>query len=272
MTAITDETLMAYADGMLPQEEMRRVALALQETPALVARLQAFGCMQDALRQPFAPILALPIPQHLLRAVIATNHRDVKPKGSLRERLSELLGIHRYWRRPSGGYFVPAWTLAASAVLVASLSVGWLLQTRQVASEGAVPFRVWGVPVSKFMQDALDGNARGETATRAGEQALTVTPVASFRARDGEWCRSYEKTVVATNDKTVGLACRAASGPWRIKTEVAALKSFFPVGEQAQSTEDTNPLDAIAGQHMVGQELSRDEEAQQIKLHWGALR
>jgi hypothetical protein len=275
MNAITDEMLMAYADGMLSQAEMRRVATALEEAPYLVERLEAFRCTQDRLRQPFASILALPIPQRLLSTVIGPSHGNVKQatvhaKRSLRAHLSAFLDNSRAGsQRRLGGYFAPG--LAMSAVLVLGLAAGWLLHARQFDAHDGVPFHVWGVTASKFMQDALDKNVGGETATVAGENSLSLTPVASFRSKDGEWCRSYEKTTVETKEKVVGLACRTTSGPWRVKTEVAALASFYAVGDKTQPPEATASLNSIAGQFMVGPELGRDEEARQIAVQWGAM-
>jgi hypothetical protein len=263
MNAITDETLMAYADGTLPRAEMRRVALALQESPALGARLDAFRFTHDELRQPYAPILAMPIPQRLLGAIVGMANAEAKQRWSLGDRLSGVL------RRPVEGYVVAAWALAASGVLVAGLSAGWLLHARQFGADDGVPLRVWGVPASKFMQDALDQNARGQAATRAGERPMSVTPVASFRTRDGEWCRSYERTS-SPNDKVTGLACRAAEGGWRIKTEDAQLEHAVPAGNNAQSALPPDGLGAIADRYMLGSVLGRAEEAQQIGLRWGA--
>lgn len=70
------------------------------------------------------------------------------------------------------------------------------------------------------VQEALENNPsrhpaswRSEVTGRAG----TVTPVRTFRAAEGFFCREFEETVVSPNEtrSAVRLACRARDGRWR---------------------------------------------------------
>lgn len=63
---ITRDTLQGYADGQLSAEERARVAAWLAEHPEDAAEVSAWQADAERLRAAFAPILAEPIPPHLL--------------------------------------------------------------------------------------------------------------------------------------------------------------------------------------------------------------
>jgi len=66
--SFTDETLMAFADGALPEEEALRVAAAIEDDAALADRVLLLQEGRDALRGAFAATLAEPVPARLIIA------------------------------------------------------------------------------------------------------------------------------------------------------------------------------------------------------------
>jgi hypothetical protein len=64
----TDETLMAFADGTLPEAEALRLAEALETDPALAERVALLAEGRDAARGAFAQVLDEPVPARLLAA------------------------------------------------------------------------------------------------------------------------------------------------------------------------------------------------------------
>jgi hypothetical protein len=278
---ISDEKLMAYSDGMLSPADEQRVESALENDPELVERLEVFRLSAGvALSQPFAEILKMPIPPRLVRTVVSTNIAPVGARARaqragiakrLAVRLGDLTG-RGGGARPSGGRtrYVPAWSLAAAGALAVALALGWAVDASRRGAADDVPLGVWGVPASPGLADALDSRARGETARLAEAGSLAVTPVASFRSKDKEWCRSYERWSTEAPAPTFGLACRAEGEPWRVKIEVAARSTgaYAPQGEHAGS----DPVTAIALHYMVGSVLGAEEEAQQVARRWGSKR
>lgn len=66
-----DETLMAFADGKLPEEEALRVTEALAADDALAERVALLSEGRSAARGAFAQVLAEPVPPRLLAAATA---------------------------------------------------------------------------------------------------------------------------------------------------------------------------------------------------------
>ncbi|MBR0678785.1 anti-sigma factor, partial [Roseomonas alkaliterrae] len=56
--SIPDETLMAFADGTLPEAEAMRVVAAIEADPALAERVALLAEGREALRGAFAGVLA----------------------------------------------------------------------------------------------------------------------------------------------------------------------------------------------------------------------
>ena len=77
--AITDEQLMAYADGELDAPMREVVEAALAADPALVSRLAAHEALRERLRGAFAAELDEPVPARL-RRICASTIRKATPK------------------------------------------------------------------------------------------------------------------------------------------------------------------------------------------------
>ena len=67
MIPISDETLMAFADGELPPDERRAVREALSKDPLLIERLECFLLTNARLARPFRDVLNSAVPERLLR-------------------------------------------------------------------------------------------------------------------------------------------------------------------------------------------------------------
>ena len=96
---ISDDDLMAYADGQLVHERREAVEQALARDPALGVRVASIREQNAALRDAFDPWLAEAIPPRLVAAAEG---------------------------RAGGGRLLRAWpALAAAATLVLGIAVGW---------------------------------------------------------------------------------------------------------------------------------------------------
>ena len=99
MLAITDDDLMAYADGQLAGERREAVEQALARDPALGVRVASIREQNAALRDAFDPWLAEAIPPRLVAAAEG---------------------------RAGGGRLLRMWpAFAAAATLVLGIAVGW---------------------------------------------------------------------------------------------------------------------------------------------------
>lgn len=169
---IPDETLMAFADGALPEAEAARVAAAIEADPALADRIALLREGRDALRGAFRGVLAEPVPARLVAAASAG-----APPAAGND------------NRP------PPWRLAAMAA-AAGLVAGAFLGT--MLPRGEAPGGMLAAPVLA----ALDGGATGAP----GAVRITGTHV----AEGGLVCRAF--VAPEAGGAMLGLACREPEG------------------------------------------------------------
>ncbi len=253
MTDLSDETLLAYADGMLEPEEVAAVEQQLAEDRAAQERLEALregGRLaqlafpepnDDGKDDPFAKLLmaeeetAEPVPK-----VVAFPKRREKPRG------------------------LAAWTLplAASLALAVGLAAG--LSWERVAGTGGTSgdlLAAGPVASDSLLHRALEGSASYESLEEAEG---SVTPLLSFRDSRGHYCREYQ--TVEAGKAAAGLACKT-DGSW-LATAVVA----FPDASGSDYTTASGPaaelLSSLLQQEMQGEPLTSEEERQAIKGAW----
>ncbi len=220
MTEVSDEMLMAFADGELDPESASDIARAVGADPALARRVEAFRASRVLARDSLASGLADPVPDHLVATIM-------KPANTGRQRWSA--------RR-----MLP---LAAALAFVAGIG-GYVLGGRDSA-HGLLT-------ADPAVSAALDRSLTGETVNLDGE---TATVLATFRTKAGI-CRSFS---LSGDGRTPvrGLGCRSGHG-WRIAMAVADAggDSFSPAAGAAgldallDELEAEGPMDASAEQEI----------------------
>ncbi len=213
---VTDELLMAYADGELSGADRAEVEAAVAADPALKERLERQQRLRARLAGAFASVLDEPAPERLVEAARASN-------------------VVRF---PSRRAAVPAWAAAAAALVVG------------VAAGLAAP-RLGPQPVIGADMRA-QGDLAGALQTQLASAQTAGSPVRiglTFESADG-YCRTFSLQDLA------GLACRegetwkvrmavetgAASGDYR----TAASSTPPEILSAAQSLIIGEPLDAGA--------------------------
>lgn len=192
---ITDETLMAFADGALDDAEADAVATAIGEDEALVARLETLARARRLARDAFSGIAAAPVPARLVAAVIAA---DSAAKPTLRAA-----------NAPS----VPAWRIGAAvaAGLVAGVVLGPILAGLAGREPGHDLARVAALAVLPPHVEAALAQELSGGRIAAGEQRSFLL-VASHRLGDGTFCRSF---AIEGREPGAGLACNR-DGRWQV--------------------------------------------------------
>jgi hypothetical protein len=148
---VDDETLMAFADGELPEPRMREVGKAVAADPALQARLARF--------------------QEVRARVAALADAAPGPRAGLMEAARQSAAARR-------GVSPRTWGLALAASLAGVAVVVGL--TRETAQR---PERASGV-----LAVALERTPSGETLDRGG---LRAAPLYTVVAADGRPCRGF---------------------------------------------------------------------------------
>lgn len=197
MSAIDDETLMAFADGRLDGQRFETVANALETDPLLAERLAQLAEGARLARDGYGQLLD-PVPPALeanVRAAIArANHKP-------------------FWQRALDGLRLePLWATAMAAGVAAliALPTGFLLRGDNPAPTG---FDLASQPA---LARALDTLLSGETGSLPN--GSEVTAIASFTDGEGTLCREFE---ASGGQHYLAIACRV-DGHWQTRLAMAA--------------------------------------------------
>jgi hypothetical protein len=223
---VTDEMLMALADGVLEEPKAGRVAAHVAADPALARRLAQLRAGGEAARRAFGAVAEEPVPDRLLAAVLAADAAAApKPPAPANAPL---------WRRPP----------VAAAILSLAVALGAVAGRLTAPDAGSL-----AVP-TPLLAAALSGAASGETLT-TGAEAATI--LGTHRLEDGALCRAF---ATSGSDAASGIACRAG-GTWRI---TALVRREGGGGFRPASGLDP-ALEAVLDRRGAGAPLGAAEEA-----------
>lgn len=178
---IDDERLMAFADGMLSEEERRLVEAEVAADPTLAAKVERMRRVTAELRGAFAGQLDLDVPERLLaplRADAAERPRTVIPFPTRVQR--------------------QAWMSAAAAACLAFA----FFAGRTSAPDLLRMDSARGLVAEGALQQALN-------AQTSGNASNGVRVALSFADKSGGHCRVFEM------QSSAGLAC-GQRGDWRV--------------------------------------------------------
>ncbi|MDO5632317.1 MAG: hypothetical protein Q4G22_10820 [Paracoccus sp. (in: a-proteobacteria)] len=239
---VSDEMLMAFADGELNEAEARAVAAAIAADPALAARADLFRATRAALSAS-----APPLPAHddsaLIARIRAASIAATATPGAARAITAQTppAPANRDWR--------PA--AIAASVAAAAVMIGY---AAGLFGPGPTP-----APggLSAPLIAALEGVPSGEgTVLEDGE----FTAIASYRIADGTICREYERHGTAQT-AVVAVACRE-NGGWsnRFATDFGqSADGYVPASSEIEG------LDAALADMGAGDPLDPTEETEALR-------
>ena len=261
MAYLTDEMLMAYADGELEAAARTQVEAILIRDAAARGRLAIFMTTGTALAGQFRKPMTEPVPQRLLDTVLGRGEHVATPErppslGAMVKRAIEAC--------------VSRWplALACSTVLVLGTGAGWYLH--ELAGRTATQSNMLAV-----QQDGriLAQGALRQTLESAPSTARSTTGVGgkvevrlTFRSRQQEFCRQYE-VAVPGGGRFSGIGCRGADGSWQVQlhapvaTRPGADRQIVVVGSD-------DPAPALIDRLIEGDAFDAADEAAWIGRHW----
>jgi hypothetical protein len=249
---ISDEELMAYADGELDGAEFvsRRASLeaALQSDPALARRLAEHRQLRQQLRALHVDVLEEAVPERLLAAARARPGATVTDLNAVR---TAKAAAQRPARR------VPIWSALAASVLIAA-GVGYIAYLQR----GGNPLELKNgeLLASAGLDHALNQQLAG-TAPGAGLAQMGV----SFRARNGQYCRSF---VLNQAHPVAGLACHQAQS-WHIKALAPTTSAAGSAdGYRLAASELPPTVRSKIEELIAGDPLDAAAEAQARQAQW----
>ena len=242
--SVSDETLMAYADGEFDTETASQIKAAAQADPEIARRIEMFRMTAALLGEAGRARPLEPLPSELnarVRETLHSGRSDVSP--------SETLVPFR--RNHTTGATYGPMAVAACLALAVGLAGGFLLSglggNREQSS-----LRTASVDSPEIAQ-ALETQPSGQRLSMSdGEIAL----IASFMNADGEFCREFE--VEDLNSETVvSVACRMEA-EWQPRFSLMASGSSDNDYAPASSLET---LDAYLNAIGASAPLSLQDEA-----------
>lgn len=227
--AISDETLMAFADGELTGEERAAVEAALAQDEMLRARLAAHQRLGVRLSAAFDGALSEPVPERLVQAA----PRAPAPVVDLAAARA------RKWSVREWG------AMAASVAAGLVLGVGFMGRPAPlIAAESG------GLVARGALAHALETQL-------ASDAAGAVRIGLSFRDQGGAYCRTFDLTEAQTS----GMACRAGEG-WSV-----AMTAANPQSEIRTAGAGADVLAAVEAR-IAGDVLDAEAEARARDAGW----
>ena len=215
---VSDETLMAYADGEVDAATRAIVEAAMRDDPEVRRRVARHQALREAVKGAFAAVIEEPVPQRLIAAARGAPAGNVVDLAGARN--AAAAGAPRRGLR-----WQPA-AMAASLLLGLALGyLGWRGSTLvTVSANGEL---VAGAGLAEALSNQLSADHPPGTAATTG---------LSFRAKTGDYCRTFALTATHADS---GLACREG-GSWKVKVlaqspETSANSSGFRPAASAGS-------------------------------------
>jgi len=230
---ISDEKLMAYADGELDAIERTEVEAALASDETLRAKLEAHRALSARFASAFDGALDEPVPARLLAAAQPQRVVDFAAR-----------------REPKAKWGYREW-----GAMAASLAGGLIIGLGAMSGRGElIAATEDGLSARGVLQAALNTQL-------AVEDGGAVRVGLSFRNRDGEYCRTF----ALTQQDVAGLACREQSG-W----QVAMTSAYTPQGGDIRQAGSETPPEILAAVDamIAGDVLDADAERAAREEGW----
>jgi anti-sigma factor RsiW len=219
---ISEETLMAFADGELDAAARAAVEVAMREDPELEKRIARHRAMRKRLQAAFADELSQPVPQRWLSLVRespaaktsnvvdlqearAASARAAQTSASSRRNDVQQTMTRTSWRQLG--------SMAAAVLLGLGIGYGLSKQGAVPIVHGASGALVANGQLASALSSQLAAEQTGSSAVRIG---------VSYVAKSGEYCRTFSlagaklPTAAAAQAAAAGVACKDHQ-QWQIR-------------------------------------------------------
>jgi surface antigen len=221
VSVVSDEVLMAYADGVLAPAERDAVEAIMQRHPECRQKVEKFRATLSPLQNLFRDSVGVenlePLIERIRHADLAPSPAPARPAAvrQLPQARPMRQARHAAWHQ----HYPMA--IAASLALLIGAGLGSLLQPKAASSVPTASFI--GVSDGRLtaqgsLQDLLEHTARGipvRTELAAGD-SWELEAAFTFRSIAQQPCRRYELRSMAQGH-FAGFACRDGDGQWTVQ-------------------------------------------------------
>jgi hypothetical protein len=253
--SVSDETLMAYADGEVDEATRAIIEAAMRENPEVRRRIAEHRALREAMQGAFSAVLDEPVPQRLIDAA---RGQTAVPAGG---HVVDLAGARRAAAGQLPGRRLRSWqpvAMAASVLMGVALGyVGWH-SAKPLVTTGSSGELLAGAGLAEALSNQL---------SEERSPGLAAITGLSFRAKTGDYCRTFSLT---GSHASSGLACHEGGG-WTIKVlaqspPAASNSSNFRPAASA----DPPAVRAAVEESIDGEPLDRAGEIAARQGNWSA--
>ena len=237
---IDEATLIAWIDGQLDESRSTEVAAAVTADPELAKLADTHRRMKTRFASAFGPIGDVPVTMPRGEPAAVISMAAARAAREARTRAEKKVA-----KKP------PRWMIPGA--IAASLIVGFLfLQPVAMPSgpSGGISDKANALALSKPIAEALDGQLSGKVGN--------IRVALSFRAKDGQYCRSFAATHLA------GIACRTGDS-WQLRyagpADAAGNADYRQAGDDAAQG-------SVISAMIAGEPLDATAEAKARDAHW----
>ncbi|HEX4180072.1 MAG TPA: zf-HC2 domain-containing protein [Caulobacteraceae bacterium] len=255
---ITEDLLMAYADGEADSETRAAVEAAMARDGAIRERVEAHRRLRGTMAGAFRPSLSEPVPERLLAA--ARGERSQRPS-----RPAEIVDLAAVRARKTKPKAPPAPSRAwlQWAALAACVVVG-VFVARGLGQPGVTPMigdRHGELMAQGALARALDLQIAGQEPPPNPVVRIGV----SFHSADRTFCRTFQ---VLRGEALAGVACRAPNG-WQVRATAASTGESVNAGGYRTAASPLPPaVTATVDAIIAGSPLDAQAEAAAKAKDW----
>ena len=276
MSEITDEMLMAFADGQLAAADRCRVADYIATRPEARARVEMFQNTRAELGTLLNAALCEPVPDKLIAAINAApmSRGSAPHKASASTKATRMSSffdtIFPSWPTP-----VALGACAATLVIGAVIGLQWRSpQPTGINWQDIVALNEGRILAKDNFRDGLEKTPLGSQVTlNTRSSQIAFTPVMTFERKDGGFCRQYNLANSA-GALIAGVGCRNSAGDWTVEVQ-----SELSSRKIARGNQDPNKfeiagalkspiIDKAVDKMIRGNVLSKETEAQLLAGNW----
>lgn len=247
---ISDESLMAYADGELDETTRATIEAAMREDPEIRKRVARHRALRAAMQGALSTVLDEPVPERLIAAARA---RPAQSSGTV----VNLAGARDAPNRRTSTNSGPWLPAAMAASLLVGLAAGYWAWHGPSALIRDNPGG--GLVASAALADALTTQLSDDRST--SHAAITGL---SFRTKAGDYCRTFS---LAGADASSGLACHEDNS-WKIKALAPTPAESNAANFRTAGSEIPPPIRAAVEGSIDGEPLDHAAELAARQAGW----
>lgn len=249
---VTDEQLSAFIDGELDDEQHNAIQKQLENDQDLMARVKAIQSMNELLVSTYSSINDKPVPRAIFDILENDHASQTKPSSFLDKVKHFFVGKHEI-----------GLAFATIAVVVISVPITKSLFS---TSEYDSILLSGAINTNSKLHQVLDSAPSTQLTAVGKNNALTVTPIYTYKSVDGSYCREFVQQ--SSTQQARAIACKE-NEHWIIQIATHEPTSQKSSGEYVTATHSNSiEFDLFIDQNMSGIALNPKQELDIIEKKW----